>query len=193
MNLKMIKLNLNFIKMETFKIIVSFLSGGLAGAFLKHLLDLHKNKIQHLDCYYLEDEVISKLPIVYEDTKHNNLHFKKFKIVNTTNLDIDSIKIVFSFPKDSIVAKWESYSKAGLNIPKGNIYQKKNECQFVLKHFNRKEEIEINLEIGNLREDKFNITELNITGVKVKYVDKRKGTIKRPVKMVEKRELSSSS
>ena len=179
--------------MEVIQLIASFLTGGLAGAGLKHYLDYRKNKIQKLECHYLEDEVISKLPIVYEDTTHNNLHRKTFKIINTTNTDIPEIKVIFSFPKKSIVAKWKSYSKAGDNIPKGKIYSKKNECQFVVKHFNRKEEIEIILEIGNLSDDKFNITELNITGVKIKYVDKRTDTKKRPVKMVEKRELSSTS
>lgn len=179
--------------MEVISIITSFFTGGLAGAGLKHYLDYRKNKIQKLECHYLEDEVISKLPVVYEDTTHENLHRKAFKIINTTNQDIPEVKVIFSFPKESIVAKWKSYSKVGDNIPKGKIYQKKNECQFVIKHFNRKEEIEIILEIGNLKDDKFNITELNITGVKIKYVDMRKDTKKRPVKMVEKRDLSSSS
>ncbi|CAM1346951.1 hypothetical protein [Tenacibaculum insulae] len=179
--------------MENWKLIVSFLSGGLAGAIFKHFVDKQKNKIQKLECRYLEDEVISKLPIAYEDTTHNNLHSKKFEIVNTTNIDIAEIKIVFSFESESVVAKWTTYSKAGNNIPKGRIYTRKNECQFIIKNFNRKEKVEVYLEIGNVNQDKFNITELNITGIKAKYVDLRKNTTKKTVRMVERRELNAGS
>jgi hypothetical protein len=177
--------------MEILKLIISFISGGFAGAIFKTMVDKHNNRIQLLDCNYVEDEVISTLPVMYGDTTHNNLHFKKFKIVNTTNRDLTEIKIIFSFEINSIVAKWNTYSKAGADIPKGNIYQKKNECQFVIKNFNRREEIEINLEIGNVNEDKFNIIEQNITGVKVQYKDKRKPKAKKIVKLVEKRDLSA--
>ena len=179
--------------METWKLIVSFFSGGLAGALFNHLVSRQKNKIQKLECHYLEDEIISKLPIAFGDLTHNNLQSKKFLIKNTTNQDISQIKIVFEFESESVVTKWGSYSKAGSNIPKGKIYSKKNECQFVLKHFNREETVEVYLEIGNVNEDKFNITELNITGIKIKYLDKRKPNAKNIVKMVEKRELIPSS
>lgn len=178
--------------METIKIIVSFLSGGFAGAIFNHFISKHKNKIQHLCCYYTEDEVISKLPILFGDTTHENLQSKKFLLKNTTNRDIDSIKVIFEFESQAVVTKWKSYSKAGHDIPKGNIYVKKNECHFVLKHFNRNEIVEIILEIGNIVEDKFNITEQNILGVVIKYVDKRKPTHMKPVKMVEKKELNAS-
>lgn len=177
--------------MEIIKLIVSFISGGLAGALFNHLVSRHKNKIQKLCCYYVEDEVISKLPIAFGDTTHENLQSKKFIVTNTTNRDIDSIKIIFEFESQAIVTNWKTYSKAGYNIPKGNVYSKKNECHFVIKNFNRNENIEILLEIGNIKEDKFNITELNITGVKIKYIDKRKPTKSKPVKMVEKRELNA--
>lgn len=178
--------------METLKLIVSFFSGGLAGAIFNHYISRHKNKIQHLCCYYVEDEVISKLPISFGDTTHDNLQSKKFIIKNTTNKDIDSIKVIFEFEPQAVVTKWQTYSKAGNNIPKGSIYAKKNECQFVIKHFNRDETVEIFLEIGNIEEDKFNITEQNITGVKIKYLDKRKPTQTKQVKMVEKKELNAS-
>ena len=175
--------------METIKLIVSFLSGGLAGAIFNHYISKHKNKIQYLCCYYMEDEVISKLPISFGDTTHDNLQKKKFIVKNTTNKDIDSIKVIFEFQLQAVVTKWKTYSKAGYNIPKGSIYAKKNECQFVIKHFNRDETVEIFLEIGNIEEDKFNITEQNISGVKIKYLDKRKPTQTKQVKMVEKKDL----
>ncbi len=174
---------------ENLKLIVTFFSGGLAGAIFNHFVSKSKNKIQKLNCFYIEDEIISKLPISFGDQTHNNLHSKKFIINNSTNIDIGQIKIVFEFEPKSIVTKWKSYSKAGHDIPKGKIYSKQNQCEFIIKNFNRTEEIEIYLEIGNVEEDKFNVTELNITGVKVKYIDKRKPIKNNPVKMVQKKEL----
>lgn len=179
--------------METIKIVVSFLTGGFAGAVLNNLVANHKNKIQKLDCSYIDDEVISKLPISFENIQHQNLHSKSFKITNTTNKDIPQIKVIFEFESNSVVTKSTSYSKAGTNIPKGKVYSKKNECHFVIKHFNRKEEVEINLEIANITEDKFNVTELNITGIKINFKDIRQPKITKPVKMVEKKELKTGS
>jgi hypothetical protein len=178
--------------METIKLIGSFLTGGLAGAIVNNTISSYKNRIQKFECCYVDDDIISKLPIDFGETKHSNLHSKKFIITNTTNRDLDSIKVIFEFESSSVVTKWTSYSKAGANIPKGKIYSKKNECHFVLKHFNRNEKVEVYLEIGNITEDKFNVTEQNITGVQVKFKDKRKSKSARPVKMVEKKELKTS-
>lgn len=175
--------------MENIKIIGSFLTGGLAGAILNNIISNYKNRIQKLECCYIDDDIISQLPITFGTTKHNNLHSKKFVITNTTNKDIDSIKIIFEFDNKAVVTKSTSYSKAGTNIPKGKIYSKKNECQFVIKHFNRTEKVEIYLEIGNVTDDIFNVTEQNVTGIKVSFKDKRKAKLARQVKMVEKKEL----
>jgi hypothetical protein len=179
--------------METIKLIVSFISGGLAGAIVNNVVANHKNKIQKLECCYIDDDIISKLPIEFGETKHDNLHSKSFVITNTTNKDISEIKVIFEFEPTAVVTNWVSYSKAGTNIPKGKVYSKRNECQFLIKHFNRNEKVEITLEIANISEDKFNVTELNITGVKVVFKDKRKAKAARPVKMVEKRELKAGS
>lgn len=179
--------------MEAVPIIVSFLSGGLAGAIVNNLNIRFRNKIQKLECRYVDDEVISKLPIDYGDTKHDNLHSKSFVITNTTNRDIDQVKVIFEFDPQAVIAKWTSYSKAGANIPKGKVYGKKNECQFIIKHFNRKEKVEIELEIANITEDRFNVTELDITGIKIDFKDKRTAKAASPVKMVEKKELKASS
>lgn len=178
---------------DVLKYVVTFVSGGLAGNFFNHFMTNKKNSIQELQCHYIEDETISQLPISYENQNHENLYSKKFKIINTTNRDIDSIKIIFTFEPRACIAKWKSYSKVGANIPKGKIYQLKNECQFVIKHFNRNEEIEILLEIGNITEHTINITEQNITGVKIKFLDKRKSKQVSPITVVQRKELSTSS
>lgn len=178
--------------MEYAKLIVTFISGGFAGAIFKHLIDKYNNKIQHLECHHIEDEIISKLPLLYCDKKHNNLHSKKFKIINTTNKDISSCKVLFSFETQTNIVKCNSYSKEGADIPKGKI-TKKNECYFTISNFNRKDVIEVYVELGNINEDKFNITESDVLGIKIKYQDKRKAKERKPVKLVEKRQLEMAS
>lgn len=170
-------------------IIVSFLGGGLAGSLFNNLYTNHKNKIQLLNCYYIEDEVISKIPVTFQEQTHNNLQSKKFKIKNTTNKDINEMKVVFAFEQNAIITNFKSFSKAGQDIPRGKIYNKKNEIAFVIKHFNRNDIIEVELEISNIKEEILNITEMNITGIKINFIDQRKPNTKKPVKIVQKREL----
>lgn len=184
-------LKLIFSDMEWLKIVVPFLTGSLGGAFLNNLITNYKNKIQKLQCCYVDDDIISKLPVEFGETKHENLHSKSFEIINSTNMDIPEITINFEFETTAVVTKCVSYSKAGLNIPKGKINNKKNECQFVVTHFNRKDKIEISFEIADITEDKFNVTELKVTGIKIDFKDKRKPKAARPVKMVEKKDLNS--
>ena len=118
-------------------IIISFLGGGFAGSLFNNWYSNYKNRIQLLDCYYTEDEVISKIPVTFQAQTHNNLHSKKFQIKNTTNRDINEIKVVFGFENCAVITNNKSFSKAGQDIPKGKIYNKKNEihfrCQFVIK------------------------------------------------------------
>lgn len=177
---------------EVLKLIIAFCSGGLAGAFAKHFLDKHNNKVQLLDCQYVEDEVISKLPITYEDMTHENLQSKKFYIINTTNKDIAEMKVIFSFESRAIITKCVSYSKDGTDIPKGKIINR-NECHFTIKNLNRKDKIEVNFEIGNIQDDLLNVTESSILGIKLNYVDKRKSVVKKTIKLVEKRALDTNS
>jgi len=174
---------------DAIKLIATFISGGLAGNFLNIYNTNKKNKIQYLECHYLEDDIISKLPVEYEQCMHNNLHSKKFKIINTTNKDINEVKVQFSFENQCLVAKCKSYSKAGVDKPKGFVTKNKNECYYKLKNFNRGEEIEIEIEIGNVLKNEFNVTELDILGVKLKYLDKRKQKSNNSVKMVQKKQL----
>lgn len=172
--------------------VVTFLSGGLAGAFVKHLIDMYRNRIQKLECQFIEDDVISRLPVTFDTGQHQNLHSKKFIIKNTTNRDIESIKVVFEFEPQSIITKWRSYSKAGQDIPKGRITSEKNECYFVLKYINRGEEVEVYFEIANINQDVINVTEMDCTGIKVKLTDRRRSRPIQTLKVVEKRSLNAA-
>lgn len=174
---------------EYIKYVVTFLSGGVVGTILNNVISNHKNKIQLMDCEYLEDDIISKLPIVYEKDSHKNLHSKKFKITNTTNKDIEQIKLLFSFEEQSKIVKHICTTKAGVNFPVGKIFKSQNEITYYLKKFNRQETAEFYFEIGDIQDNKFNVTELDILGVKIHYVDKRTNKRKDIVKMVHKKEL----
>lgn len=175
---------------EYIKYVATFISGGVAGTILNNLIANYKNKIQLMNCEYLEDDIISKLPIVYEKDSHQNLHSKKFKITNTTNKDIEQIKLLFSFEEQSKIVKHVCTTKAGVNFPIGKIFKNCNEITYYLKKFNRNETAEFYFEIGNIQDNKFNVTELDILGVKLNYIDKRTNKLKDIVKMVNKKELS---
>ena len=42
---------------EYIKYVVTFLSGGVVGTILNNLISNHKNKIQLMNCEYLEDDI----------------------------------------------------------------------------------------------------------------------------------------
>lgn len=174
---------------ESIKYIVTFLSGGVVGTIVNNLISNHKNKIQLIQCDYLEDDIISKLPIEYENNSHQNLYSKKFKLENTTNRDIEQIKILFSFEESSKIVKHICTTKAGVNFPVGKIFKSPNEISYIFKKLNRNETAEFYFEIANIIHNEFNITELDILGVKLNYVDKRNNKAKDIVRMVQKKEL----
>jgi hypothetical protein len=70
------------------------------------------------------------------------------------------------------------------------MFRNQNEITYYLKKFNRKETAEFYFEIGDIQENKFNITELDILGVKINYIDKRVNKRKDIVRMVHKKELN---
>ena len=171
--------------------IITFISGGLAGAVFKYLIDNYRNKIQIIKCHYVDDETISKIPATFATGQHENLHSKEFKIINTTNRDIPNITITFTFEPLAEITKVQTTSKLGIDEPKGKIKKgKKNECYFTIKNFNRKDEIEVYLEVANLDKHDFNIQESNCIGIKVKWMDKRKTKANKTVKMVRKADLN---
>ena len=101
----MIKYPLNLIDMLEqilqSEILQWFFSGigcTIFGAFINSKYTNYQNRIQKIKCYYLEDEILLKIPMKDEnDVIRNNIHCKKFKITNTANRDFDSLKIIFQF------------------------------------------------------------------------------------------------
>lgn len=176
-----------------FNYILTFISGGFAGAIFKHFIDFQNNKIQTIKCHYIDEDTISKIPATFSTGQHNNLFSKTYKIINTTNRDIKNINITFTFDSLSKITKIQTMSKWGIDVPKGKVKKtKKNECIFTIRNFNRKDEIQIYLEIANLNTHKINIQESNCIGMQIKLIDKRKlkMNIGEAVKMVKKSDLS---
>ncbi len=156
--------------------IVTLVGGGLFGSILTATVTYYRGKIQTMECHYLEDDILSKIPQVNEENEivQQNLHFKRFKVINTTNKDIKEFKIIFQFDNLSIIKECYSRSKEGYNkqkIIKSSDYT--NEAEATVKNFNRGDEIEFNFQIANLDENKYYVTESNCIGFKIKCYDKR--------------------
>ena len=92
---------------------ISFVSGGLGGAILTNLSNKYKNRVQRMYCYYLEDEVQSKIVVDVDGRPYDNMYRKKFKIKNTTNKDFKSFSIRFVFDAQSKIVDYSSHTKAG--------------------------------------------------------------------------------
>ena len=139
--------------MATFEIIC----GGLGGVIITLLYSYLKNRMQSMQCHYLEDDILSKVPQKGEDQMiQENLHCKKFKLINTTNQDIKEFKVIFQFDDNSIIKDCYSCSKEGYNRQKIRTNNtNKNEAEAIIKNFNRKDWIEYTVTIANISDNIF--------------------------------------
>lgn len=128
-----------------------------------------------MKCYYLEDDVLSKIPQVGDNNVvHENLHCKKFKIVNTTNMDINEFDIYFQFDPGSIVTDCYSKSKEGYNKQQIRKDKKEsNQAIATIRLFNRNDEIEFSITVANVNNNMYYVTESRCIGFKLKCKDKR--------------------
>lgn len=175
---------------EWTKIIFAFLSGGFLGSVFTFMVNIYRNKIQKMHCCYIEDDIMSKVPILNNDGSiNNNLHTKKFILKNTTNIDHETFGIIFEFDKTSKIIRDTNSTKSGID-KLSKSYTKDNEYFATIRNLNRKEEVEFTFVIANITEDRINITETNCRGFKIVYKDKRKKHIKSKVSFVTKKELN---
>lgn len=157
-------------------VIMTLLGGGLAGSFVTLITNYYKNKIQVMECQFLEDDVLSKIPQKGINNEiHENLHCKKFKVKNTTNADIKEFQILFQFDNGAIVTDCYSKSKEGYN--KQHIKKDKhedNQAIAYVKQFNRGDVIEYAITVANVSNNQYYVTESKCMGFKIKCKDKRK-------------------
>ena len=134
--------------MENVMGIISFLGGGFCGSLLTLIVNYVRGKLQIMECQYIEDDILSKVPQVDEENNiQQNLYVKKFLLKNTTNQDI---------------------RKSNNN----------NEAEAYVRNFNRGDKIEYCIQIANVEENRYYITECKSMGFKIKCKDKRKNTKK---------------
>lgn len=178
--------------MEQLIIIFPYLLGGIGGSVITWLISCWKNRIQKMNCLYLDEDVMSKLPITSENgVIHENIYTKKFHLVNTTNIDQKSFKIIFEFDASAKILKHSIISKGGNNRYKGRLL-KDNEYATTIKNFTRKDEVRFLFEIANIKDNVVNVTEDDCIGFKIVLQDKR--TKKSPSKLtiVEKDKINSN-
>jgi hypothetical protein len=159
---------------------LSLVGGGFVGAIFTQSVNSFKNRTQKMKCYYVDDDVLSKIPVKADnDEIHENVYVKKFKLVNTTNLDVKSFKVIFQFDKAAKVIDCYSVSKEGINKQKIKPNSKiQNEAEAVIKLFNREDEIEFIIKIANVSDNSYYISEFDCLGFKIKCKDKRKYSIR---------------
>lgn len=157
-------------------VIVGVFGGGLAGSLVTALIGHFKKKMQKMECYFIKDEILSKIPITGEDNVvHANIYCKTFKLKNTTNIDIADFQIVFQFDASADILECISRSKEGYNKQKiKKSKDNKNEARAFIRQMNRNDEIEFTFRIANVTEDKYYISEYNCLGFKIICKDKIK-------------------
>lgn len=177
---------------DTLSTLLPYLGGGAAGATITLLYNRFKSKIQRMDCYYIDDDVISRLPIATgEGETHQNIFSKKFCLKNTTNSDHKEFTLIFEFDQTSKIVRHTDSTKGGIDRLKKKLL-KQNEYSVVIKNFNRGDEIKFMFEIANVTEDLVNVTEDECTGFKVILKDKRIAQVKSKMTIVDKERLSTN-
>ena len=158
--------------LETF---IALVGGGIGGVFLTIMYNSLQNRMQKMMCHYIEDDILSKIPQHNEDqTIHENLHCKKYEIINTTNKDIADFKIFFQFDSTATIIDCFSTSKEGYNrqsIKKST--QNNNEAVANVRKFNRGDKITYTFRVANITENNYYVTESDCMGFKIKCKDKR--------------------
>ncbi|WP_304720127.1 hypothetical protein [uncultured Alistipes sp.] len=160
--------------------VLTFISGGLGGSLITLVCNALRNRLQVMECHYLEDDVLSKIPQKHEDNMvHQNVHCKRFRVKNTTNKDIPEFKILFQFDSTADLLDCYSRSKEGYNRQRirknrGN----NNEAEALVKNFNRGDSIEYVFQIANVSDNKYYVTECSCIGFKIRCKDKRKAVDK---------------
>ena len=171
---------LTLLQSETVLSILKIGFGGFGGVMFNRWHNNRQNQIQKMMCHYLEDDVLSKVPLVRDDnTTHQNLYCKRFRITNTTNKDIGEFKILFQFDASATITNCYSRSKEGYN--KQRVRKSKddnNQAEALVRNFNRGDSIEYTFEVANITDNSYYVTECNCLGFKIDVKDKRKSSNK---------------
>ena len=167
-----------------------YLLGGIGGATLTIFYNRWTNRIKEMHCCYVDDDTITKIPILSESgEQHNNIYTKEFRLKNTTGKDISSFRIIFEFDADAKIIKQDTFCMSWKNEIKPK-NKKFNESSFIIKNFNRNDEFNFYFDIANVTNDHYNVTEADCLGFKIVVKDERKPTIKSKSKIVTKDKIN---
>jgi len=179
--------------MELLIIILPYITGGLSGAGITILYNKYKNRIQVMECHYIDEETISKIPTTVEDGElHQNIYSKQFLLKNTTNCDHKTFRVIFEFDITAKIIRNTNITKSGIDRLKSKLL-KANEYSVTIQNFNRKDEAKFIFEIANLKNDEINVTEDNCIGFKIKVKDKRVTKSKSKLTHVGKEKINAVS
>lgn len=156
--------------------IISLVGGGFIGAVFTQVAGTFKSRKQTMTCHYMDDEVLSRIPIKSENNEvHENIYVKTYLLKNTTNIDIKSFKIIFQFDPSAKVIECYSEAKDGIDKQKIKANSKfPNQAESCVRLFNRGDKIKFVIKIANVNENSYYISESDCLGFKIKCKDKRK-------------------
>jgi hypothetical protein len=178
--------------METIQKIIPYLLGGIGGAFITMLFNMWKTRIQKMECHYINEDVMSKLPITAEEgITHSNIYTKQFLVINTTNIDHKEFRLLFEFDSSAKILKHTNISKSGANKYKSRLL-KENEYSVAIKNLNRKDQVKFVFEIANISDNYVNITEDNCIGFKIILKDKRASKVPSKLTFVSKEIINAT-
>lgn len=175
---------------ETLLKFVPYLLGGVGGATITLLYGWFKGRMQKMECHYIDEDVMSKLPItIQEGITHQNIYTKQFQLINTTNTDQKEFKVIFEFDATAKILKHNDISKIGSDKFKKRLL-KDNEYSATIKNFNRGDKVKFVFEIANVTNNFVNVTEANCTGFKILIRDKRKVKVSSKLTFVSKEQIN---
>lgn len=172
--------------------LIPFLAGGAFGAVITITYNTYSNRVQKMQCYCTDEDVMSKIPITNDDGEtHDNIYTKEFELRNTTNKDQKEFHVIFEFDSSSKILKHTNICKAGADHYRGRL-KKPNEYSVRIRNFNRKDSIKFIFEIANITSNKINVTEANCIGFKIVHKDKRKAKKASKLTFVSKEQIIKS-
>jgi hypothetical protein len=176
---------------ELIKLVLPYITGGVGGAGITILFNKYKSRIQVMECHYIDEDTISKIPTTVEYGElHQNIYSKQFVLKNTTNCDHKTFRVIFEFDITAKIIRHTDITKSGIDRLKKKLL-KQNEYSVTILNFNRGDEVKFIFEIANLNKDEINVTEDNCVGFKIKLKDKRKTQLKSKFTHVDKEKINA--
>ena len=170
--------------------IITFCSGGLAGAMLTRIFTIKDRAIKKLTLNIEEEEVKSIKPIIIEDKTYENLIYKKCTLKNSSKNDFPQLSVIFEFDKDSEIVKHKALSKKYGSNKFPFEFKKPSELVYHIQNFNRKQEVTFVFEVGNISGNLFCAVVDNCgVDIQVKSLSKITQPSISPSKIVDKLDL----